>query len=227
MLRNWIRGTLVVGAAVGIIDPRGAGHSAAADIIVGYGPENASDASPALDVFSGLTPLPLTRGEGLSAGTGATFNSSGWTDEPTDYLQWGWTSSVSLDLTHMDLRYDRSTSGPASVDIQLAVNGGAFESIFVDPDVNASGEDVLDIDLSSFMGVNSATFRLFGTGASSGGGTFDIEALTGISPDRGILVSGTAAAVPEPSAFRMAIVGLAGLAATRAWRRRDRARDGH
>ena len=167
-----------------------AGAVARADTILAYPPDNSPDGSVAVDVMSGVTPLQLTRGDGLNAGSGNTYNSSGWNDEPADYLQWGWMSAVPIDLVDLDLRYDRSNSGPSTVDIQLSVDGGAFSSVFADGSVEAVGEDVLDVDLSGYTGVSSATFRLFGSGASAAGGTFDIEALTGVSPPRGIIVSG-------------------------------------
>ena len=97
------------------------------------------------------------------------------------------------------------------MDIQLSVNGGTFASIFNDPAVNDAGEDVLDIDLTAYTAVTSATFRLFGTGATSGTGTFDLEPLTGVTPPAAIQVSGTAVAVPEPRASVLAIVGVLGL----------------
>jgi hypothetical protein len=161
--------------------------------------------------LAGVTPLDLSRGAGLSAGSGATFNSSGWTDEATDYLEWGWSASQPIDLTDLDLRYDRSASGPTMVDLQLSVNGGGFTSIFSDPSVNELGEDVLDIDLTAFTGVTSATFRLFGTVASSGSGTFDIEPLTGVTPAAGIIVSGTAAPIPEPGSQTLLVLAALGL----------------
>ena len=155
--------------------------------------------------------MDLSRGAGLNAGSGSTFNSSGWNDEATDYLEWGWSASQPIDLTDLDLRYDRSASGPASLEILLSVNGGAFTSIFSDPLVDEAGEDVVDIDLSAFTDVTSATFRLFGSGASSGSGTFDLEPLSGVTPAAAIVVSGTAEAVPEPSSQALALLAGLGL----------------
>ena len=194
-------------------------HPVQAELIVAYNGANAPDGLAASEWMSGLTPLELTRGEGLSAGTGGTYNSSGWTDEPTDYLEWGWSSSVPLSLTDLDLRYDRSASGPSSLEILLSVNGGSFESIFLDSSVSDLGEDNLGIDLSGFTQVTAATFRMFGTGASSAGGTFDIEPLTGVTPDRGIAVNGVAL-VPEPSAIGLSLVAALAIALRRNSRRR-------
>lgn len=181
-----------------------------ADTIVGYDAVNTPDGAPALDPLSGVTASDLIRGDGLKAGTGGTFNSSGWTDEATDYLEWGWTTSDPLNLTDLDLRYDRSASGPQAIDIRLSTNGNAYASIFTDDSVSTAGEDVLDIDLTSFTDVTSASFRLFGSGAASASGTFDIEPITGLSIPRGIVVNGTAAAVPEPAAIELASIGMIG-----------------
>lgn len=98
------------------------------------------------------------------------------------------------------------------------MNGGAYQNVFNDALVNDAGEDVLNVDLSPFSNVTSATFRLFGAGASSGTGTFDIEALTGVSPERGIVVNGIAA-VPEPSQMGL-LLSIGALVAVRCSRRR-------
>ena len=70
------------------------------------------------------------------------------------------------------------------------------------------GEEALGIDLTAFSGVQSATFQLFATGASSSGGTFDLEPIGGLSPDRAIVVSGTPALVPEPSSLLLTGLGI-------------------
>ena len=196
----------------------GLAQPAAAELIVAYDASNSTGGLAASESVAGLVPVDLNRGSGLSAGTGGTYNSSGWTDEVTDYLEWGWSSSPPLALTDLDLRYDRSSSGPGGLEILLSANGGPFESIFVDNDVSDAGEDNLDIDLSGFTNVTSATFRLLGSGASSASGTFDIEPFTGVTPDRGIVVNGITV-VPEPSAIGLSAVAAAVLALRRTTRR--------
>ncbi len=188
---------------------------AQAATIVAYDGSNSPTTAAPTQWFPGVAPLDLSRGAGLNAGSGATFNSSGWTDEATDYLEWGWSASQPIDLTKLDLRYDRSASGPSLVDVQLSINGGVFASIFNDPLVDEAGEDVLDIDLTAYTGVTSATFRLFGTNASGSTGTFDLEPLTGISPDAAIMVSGNAVPVPEPRSQALALMAGLGLLVAR------------
>ncbi len=186
---------------------------AEAEVIVAYetlnpevGDVSTSEAAPHVQ------PLALRRGPGLSAASGATFNTRGWTTEgtidPEDYLEWGWNGSDFVDLAALDVRYDRSSSGPAQLEIQLAVNGGPFEQIFADADVDTSGESQLGIDLSRFGGVLSATFRLFGYSAGRSSGTFDLENYS-TAPNRAIMVSGTTSAVPEPG--MLALIGSLGV----------------
>lgn len=189
----------------------GGGLSAKGATIIAYDGSNSPTTAAASEVWPGVTPLDLSRGAGLNAGSGGTFNSTGWNDEATDYLEWGWSASQPIDLTDLDMRYDRSASGPSMLDLQLSVNGGVFTSIFSDAAVDDAGEEALDIDLTAYTGVTSAVFRLFGTGASSGTGTFDLEPLSGIAPPAAIQVAGSAAPVPEPRASALAIIAALGL----------------
>ena len=182
-----------------------------AEVIIAYDAMNSVTGAAATEAFPDLIPLKLSRGDGLGAASGGTYNSSGWTTDLTDYLAWGWQSSLPLDLTDLDLRYDRSSSGPTEIEILLAINGQDFRSIYLDSNVLLAGEDVWDIDLSDFTNVSSAEFRLLGSGATSASGTFDIEPLTSMIPDRGIVVNGVKS-VPEPSSLcLLATVGFPAL----------------
>lgn len=208
------RALAIVGLAMAL-GQEGA-SSAWAATIVGYDAANSTTSSVATEWISGVTPLALSRGSGLVAGSGATFNSSGWTGEATDYLEWGWSASPAMDLQDLSVRYDRSTSGPAIVTLWLAVNGGPFQSVYQDADVDVNGEELVDLSLASFTNVTSATFRLTGANASGSTGTLDIEPLAGVTPARGIVVRGSAV-VPEPTG--LAWSASSGLAAI-AWIRR-------
>ncbi len=208
------RGLAIVGTAMAL--GQGGSSSARAATIVGYDAANSTTSSVATEWISGVTPLALSRGSGLVAGSGATFNSLGWTGEATDYLEWGWSASPAMDLQDLSVRYDRSTSGPAIVTLWLAVNGGPFQSVYQDADVDVNGEELVGLSLASFTNVTSATFRLTGANASGSTGTLDIEPLAGVTPARGIVVRG-AAVVPEPTG--LAWSASSGLAAI-AWNRR-------
>jgi predicted extracellular nuclease len=146
-----------------------------------YNSVNGSSVPPS-SAGPGVTGLDLTRGSGINQNAGGTFNSNSWNgidlasaQTANDFLQWGFTSTTAYDLTDFDIRYDRSGTGPNSLAIQASINGGSFQTIFTDTNVNEAGENNLDIDLSAFDNVTSATFRLFAWGARSSQGTFDIE----------------------------------------------------
>ena len=139
--------------------------------------------------------------------------------DPEDYLQWGWANSPNaFDLETLDVRYDRSASGPAQLEIHLAVNGGAFESILHDQEVDVSGESLLGMDLSRFDAVNSATFRLYGYAASRSSGTFDLENFA-MDPNYAVAVNGTATSVPEPGGLAILLTLGVGTAVTARARR--------
>ena len=77
----------------------------------------------------------LSAGSGLSPKTGSTWNWTSWDTASTsfgaavatdDFWTWGFdvTDSVSIDLTTMDIRLDRSGTGPDDFEIMASVNGG-------------------------------------------------------------------------------------------------------
>ncbi len=179
--------------------------------IVGYDASGTAGPLPASLAAASVSAIDLIRGDGLGAASGGTFNSSGWTGEADDYLQWGWMSSATWDLTDMDIRYDRSGTGPTSLMVQLSVDDGPWQTVFKDDDVLETGESQLGIDLSAFQGVGSATFRLTADGAASSTGTFDLEPLAGTEPPLGLVVRGVQA-VPEPSAAILLAFGVLCLA---------------
>ena len=195
--------------AVGMVTPSQAG------VILAYETGNPEGGLAATEVALGVIPMDLSRGSGIERASGGTFNSRGWTTDllpaSQDYIEWGWSASAQKwDLDRLEVRYDRSSSGPAQLEIQLAVNGGEFTSVFSDADVNTAGESQLAIDLSSLDQVESASMRLFGFAAVSESGTFDLENFQG-SPNRSIAVHGTLSnqggtAVPEPDT--VALFGL-------------------
>ena len=194
----------------------GQGH--ADFVVVGYDSTNPNGAngpaSPNLnpaEAFGPVSPLLLSRGLGLIPNQGIAFNSRNWSTAATvnlasnQYLEWGWSSSLQpLDLTNMTLQYDRSASGPSQLMIAIAIDGGVLQSVFSDSSVLISDE-THTIDLSSFRGVRSATFRLFGFAASDAGGTLDIEQFQ-TAPSRGIEVRANLSAVPEPSSYFLGLM---------------------
>ena len=168
----------------------------------GYGQEIASFSSLANSGCSGIVSNDanviangICRGSGISVNAGTTYNSRDWTTAATldanDYLEWSITPNTgfSIDLTTMDLTYDRSGQGPTEVDIQVDTGSG-FTSIFTDASVSAGSEDNNGIDLSSITGITTTiTFRLFAFNATSAAGTFDIEENT--ATNKGIIINGS------------------------------------
>lgn len=155
----------------------------------------------------------LSRGAGLTPNNGIAFNSREWSLSnavnlsSNKYIQWGWSASTqSVDLTDLEIQYDRSGSGPTQLAIAISVDGGSFQTIFTDADVFI-GDETHTIDLTTFDEVESATFRLFGFDAASGEGTLDIEEIEA-GGRRGIIVRGELSAVPEPTSSLVLLVGL-------------------
>ncbi len=188
-----------------------------AAVVVGY-TSTAGATAPATTTGAGVTPAALARGSGIAAASGGTFNSNGFDiDNATaaaaiadnDFLTFGFDSTTAYDLTDLDIRYDRSNTGPNQIVIQIDTGGG-FTTFYTDTDVNANGETVLDIDLSAFTNVTSADFRIVGFGATSTGGTFDPENDLAINNGESIVVNGDVATViPEPASI--ALLGLGGV----------------
>lgn len=194
-----------------------------AGLIVAYNSVNNSGGLPASEQMSGVTALDLSRGPGILPNTsGDTYNSRKWTADSVidadDFLQWGWSFSPTLNLTDLDIRYDRSGAGPTQLEIRLSINGGTFATIFTDNDISLTGENNFDIDITGFTNVTSATFRLFAFNASATttAGTFDIENFS-TSPNRGILVNGTP--IPEPSTFLLCCLAVFGILGYNFYRR--------
>lgn len=123
------------------------------------------------------------------------YNSRNWTNggsiDANYYLEWTLTpnSGYQIDLSTMDLKYDRSPNGPSMLDIQINTGLG-FSSIFTDSAVDVDGENSNGIDLSSFTGITGTiTFRLFAFSAANNIGTFDIEELIAAT-NKGIIING-------------------------------------
>ncbi|WP_338356085.1 hypothetical protein [Yeosuana marina] len=154
---------------------------------------------------SNISTTGICRSSGIVENAGGTYNSRDWTQNSTldldDYLEWTITpnSGYKIDLTTMNIRYDRSPRGPTKVDIQIDLGSG-FASIFSDSSVNPNGENVTGIDLSLFTSITSSiTFRLYAYDATGTTGTFDIEELqlpSYVGTNKGIVVNGNVSALP-------------------------------
>ncbi|MCC5944240.1 MAG: fibronectin type III domain-containing protein [Bernardetiaceae bacterium] len=174
--------------------------------LVAYEPISGATAPPDVE-GPGVTGENLVRGAGLSLNAGFGFNSSGWTvggDLATakaadNYIEWGFSSSIAYNLTTLDMRYFRSGTGPASIVIELSVNGGPYTIIHTDDAVPSSAATSMllaEHDISSFTDVTTANFRLYGFNATGGGGTFRTASTTAFDGTHGLIVSGVPSVVP-------------------------------
>lgn len=187
---------------------------ASAATLVSYVSSNTPGSLAPTFEAAGVTGLDLSRGSGIEQNvSGATFNSKGWTEADLsaaivgdDFLRFGFSSANTYDMTSLDIRYDRSGTGPMQIELFASAGGSLYSSIFSDPDVGVNGE-VNTIDLSSFAGVTGLSFLLFGWGAGNFG-TFDIENAASFGGN-GIRINGTqVAAVPLPAGLPLLAVAL-------------------
>ncbi len=186
---------------------------------------------------SSITADLMTAGSGLTANNGSTWNWKGWDTASTsfdaavganDYWTWGFdvTDNVSIDLTSMDIRLDRSGTGPDDFEIQASVNGGSAVSLLThDYGDSDAGVDFTGVDLTGIglLGPgDSLVFTLAAFNSEGTSGTFDLETVdfNGSDP-RSLRIEGTVSAVPLPGAiwlFGSALAG--GLAMARRKQRR-------
>jgi hypothetical protein len=173
-------------------------------VIVGYGQSvsysstNTTGTGNATIIGSEFTSAGgLSRGSSVSYNAGSTFNSNGWTTASSknanDFIQFSATiGATTLNLGSLEIRYDRSNTGPSSILIEA--NG---TQIFSDNSVSTSGENqtINLISFTSLQNISNTTivFKIFGFNASGGSGTFDIEDLPGGASDVGIILSASVA----------------------------------
>ena len=170
----------------------------------------------------------MVRAAGLSANAGSnSFNSSGWTGEATDYVEFGMTVDPGFDvaLDTLVISTKASSTGPGFLDVFTSLDG--FASPFTM--LTQPGTNYLDeiIDLTP-LGTVSGTFtiRLVQNGTVSAGG--------GVTGPTGTLrvadyfdgaytapeITGTTMPVPEPSTI--VLLGLGGVSLFMLKRRRKR-----
>lgn len=203
-----------------------AAASAQAGLVLQYGTAgNTTSLAPAV-VDASVSGDNLTAGTGIDVQNFSTFNFTNWNPANTSFAdavaddeiwQWGFdvTDMVDIAMTTMDIRLDRSGSGPDDFEIQASVNGGTAVSILThDYGDSASGVDFLDVDLTTLgtlsMG-DSLVFTLAAFNAEATGGTFDLET---INPGEAIVINGDitpamgGGSVPTPGVLLLLTPGL-------------------
>lgn len=214
----------------------GAMSASAQQVIVQYGSANTTSLAPAV-VDGSVSAANLEAGPGLGLNTGSTFNFNSWDVSSTTFEAAAaagdvWTFGFSItdanalvDLSTMDIRLDRSGTGPDDFEIRASVNGGASTSLLIGDFAGGSlGVNFLGVDLSSLSGLtlgDSVLFTLAAWNASSALGTFDLETITFPGGTDGLTIRGNVSVVPEPSTALLFALGLGGLASIR---RRDEGR---
>lgn len=198
----------------------------------------AVDANPIGALFS-----DLTRGPGIVPAAGVdSMNSSGWTAgssiDPNDYYEWTITplAGFALDLTEFDINFQRSETGPRSLDVRNSLDGfGAFRLLITVGDDtanhgvgagNGSGAmwDVDDI-------TTPVTFRIYGFDAEDASGDVRLGVKAGEEADflpnhlfMTVDITEAATEVPEPASLVLFGTSVAGLIAKRRHSSRNRAR---
>lgn len=173
-----------------------------------------------------VTPVNVTAGSGISLNAGSTFNFTGWDPsnasaqdaiDDDEVWRFGFTALQDITLTSLDIRLDRSGSGPDDVEIFGAIDMGPRTSLFThDFADSASGVNFTNIDLSAFSlsAGQSMGFLVTAFNSELLGGAFDLETIFSSPRNFSIRVSGEVAPVPVPAAvwlFGSALLGLIGM----------------
>ncbi len=142
-------------------------------------------------VHPNVTAAPLSAGSGITANAGSTWNWRGFNTTSYaaavaagDFWTWGFevTGPTSFNLTTMDIRVDRSGTGPREFEIQASVNTGTPVSLLTyDFGSGDVGVNFTNVNLSALGLLETGdvvTFVLGAFNASSVNGTFDLETIT-------------------------------------------------
>lgn len=194
--------TFPILAAFGLTLPLGA------DVIVQYGTANETPLMPSF-VNDAVTATDLAAGAGIELNAGGTYNFKGWdvdnlsfADAVADDEKWTWGFVVDTDgieLTTMDIRLDRSGSGPDDFEIQAVVTpsggtaGAPILCLTYDYGDSGSGVSFTDVDLSAIPALapgDTIEFTMAAFNSESATGTFDLETITFPDGTDGITING-------------------------------------
>lgn len=187
-----------------------------------------SGGSPSLGATTaapGVTAGQMSAGAGLGSAGASGWNWDGWTATgAADALSqgqvwsWGFSSAQAWDLTSFSIRLGRNGNGPQDFLIEMAVNGASsFATVLTGSSIATNGTSFLNIDLSSFDAITSASFRLIAWGARKQKGSLGLanDATLG----RGFVLDGELspppAPIPLPAGLPLMLAGLGALALVR------------
>ena len=197
--------------------------NAASELVLQYGTAGSTTSLAPYYENSAISAYNLEMGPGLTANTYSTFNSYDWDTANTDYASavaagdywsFGFDASQGVQLTHFDIRLDRSGTGPDDFEIRAQINGGSETTVLAyDFQDSGSAVNFLGIDLTglNLVAGDSILFTLAAFNSEYEGGTFDLETIS-YPGDDGISIYGEVAPVPLPAAAWFFLSGLAGVA---------------
>jgi hypothetical protein len=155
-------------------------------------------------VTTGVSASSICRGSGLAFQSGTAnrnYISINWTQtggedaaiSGNDYLEFTLTpaSGFKVTVTDVTIRGNRSGSGPTNISIRSSADGYATQLATLVTSGTTGTVNLLDI--ADIETCDPITFRVYGWGATSTGGTFRLEA-TAVNLTNGIVVNGSVAA---------------------------------
>jgi endonuclease I len=185
------------------------------NIILEYGTAGSTTSLAPLASDPVVTPGNLEAGTGINVQAFSTFNFTSWDPANTSYAEaladdevwtWGFTVTTAdrqVDLTTMDIRLDRSSTGPDDFEIRASVNGGTSTTLLTYDYGGATvGVDFLDVNLGAIGTVSTGdvvVFTLAAFNAQGTSGTFDLELVSG--ENFGIQINGTVTIGSGPDTF--------------------------
>lgn len=162
-----------------------AGATAAHAETLSYTSAMGAEVPPDAPVPAGMTAGPIRRGPGVTQHQAGSFTARHWTEGGTraqaeaegSWLEWQVSAAQPFDLGPLGLGVARHPNGPRSLQLELRVDGGAWQVLHVEPDLPMNRTVPILLDLSHITGIASAEFRLYGWNARHWNGWLSLENL--------------------------------------------------